>query len=178
MTILNGKIFWLTWQAKKGFVFDLATFTQEKEFSYNNIKQYNRNSLLWDRSLEVDGIKTGHTSEAGFSLITSASREGMRLISVVMGTASEQARAASAPFQRLRKKQTLSRSVIGMTLAHIGVGVFAIGVTVTQTYRIEKDFALMPGQSVGAPPFWPGVNSILAMASLLAQKKSIISSTG
>src|SRR5512135_1875645 len=52
------------------------------------------------------------------------------------------------PFQRLRKKQTLSRSVVGMTLAHIGVGVFAIGVTVTQTYRIEKDIALKPGQSV------------------------------
>jgi len=52
------------------------------------------------------------------------------------------------PFQRLRKNQSLSRSVIGMTLAHIGVGVFAIGVTVTQTYRIEKDFALTPGQSV------------------------------
>jgi D-alanyl-D-alanine carboxypeptidase (penicillin-binding protein 5/6) len=66
----------------------------EKEFTYNNIKQYNRNSLLWDRSLEVDGIKTGHTSEAGFSLITSAARDGMRLISVVMGTNSEQARAA------------------------------------------------------------------------------------
>jgi len=66
----------------------------EKEFSYNNIKQYNRNSLLWDRSLDVDGIKTGHTDEAGFSLITSATRDGMRLISVVMGTASEQARAA------------------------------------------------------------------------------------
>lgn len=65
-----------------------------KEFSYNNIKQYNRNSLLWDRSLEVDGIKTGHTDEAGFSLITSATRDGMRLVSVVMGTASEQARAA------------------------------------------------------------------------------------
>ncbi|MEO3864861.1 serine hydrolase [Rheinheimera fenheensis] len=66
----------------------------EKEFTYNNIKQYNRNSLLWDRSLEVDGIKTGHTSEAGFSLITSAARDGMRLISVVMGANSEQARAA------------------------------------------------------------------------------------
>lgn len=66
----------------------------EKEFTYNNIKQYNRNSLLWDRSLDVDGIKTGHTSEAGFSLITSAARDGMRLISVVMGTNSEQARAA------------------------------------------------------------------------------------
>ncbi|GAB60383.1 serine hydrolase [Rheinheimera nanhaiensis] len=66
----------------------------EKEFTYNNIKQYNRNSLLWDRSLEVDGIKTGHTSEAGYSLITSAARDGMRLISVVMGANSEQARAA------------------------------------------------------------------------------------
>ncbi|MEH8016763.1 serine hydrolase [Rheinheimera muenzenbergensis] len=66
----------------------------EKEFSYNNIRQYNRNSLLWDRSLDVDGIKTGHTDEAGFSLVTSASRDNMRLISVVMGTASEQARSA------------------------------------------------------------------------------------
>jgi len=52
------------------------------------------------------------------------------------------------PVQRLRKNQTLSRGMLGMTLAHIGVGVFAIGVTVTQTYRIEKDIALKPGQSV------------------------------
>ncbi len=52
------------------------------------------------------------------------------------------------PWQRLRNQQSLSRSVIGMTIAHIGVGVFAIGVTVTQTYRIEKDIALRPGQSV------------------------------
>lgn len=66
----------------------------EKEFTYNNIRQYNRNALLWDRSLEVDGIKTGHTSEAGYSLITSATREGMRLISVVMGTESERVRQA------------------------------------------------------------------------------------
>lgn len=64
----------------------------QKEFTYNNIKQYNRNSLLWDRSLEVDGIKTGHTEEAGYSLITSATRDGMRLVSVVMGTNSERAR--------------------------------------------------------------------------------------
>lgn len=66
----------------------------EKEFTYNGIRQYNRNSLLWDRSLEVDGIKTGHTTEAGFSLITSGTREGMRLVSVVMGTNSERARQA------------------------------------------------------------------------------------
>jgi cytochrome c-type biogenesis protein CcmF len=52
------------------------------------------------------------------------------------------------PFQRLRKRQSLSRSVVGMTIAHIGVGVFAIGVTVTQTYRIEKDIALKPGETV------------------------------
>jgi cytochrome c-type biogenesis protein CcmF len=52
------------------------------------------------------------------------------------------------PWQRLAKKQSLSRSVVGMTLAHIGVGVFAIGVTITQTYRIEKDIALKPGQSI------------------------------
>jgi cytochrome c-type biogenesis protein CcmF len=51
------------------------------------------------------------------------------------------------PWQRLRNKQSLSRSVLGMTLAHIGVGVFAIGVTVTQTYRVEKDIALKPGQT-------------------------------
>jgi len=52
------------------------------------------------------------------------------------------------PYKRLSKRQSLSRGVVGMTLAHIGVGVFAIGVTVTQTYRIEKDFALKPGESI------------------------------
>jgi D-alanyl-D-alanine carboxypeptidase (penicillin-binding protein 5/6) len=64
----------------------------EKEFTYNGIKQYNRNSLLWDQSLNVDGIKTGHTSDAGYSLITSAKQSDMRLVSVVMGTESERAR--------------------------------------------------------------------------------------
>ncbi|MEP1553192.1 serine hydrolase [Paraglaciecola sp.] len=64
----------------------------EKEFTYNDIKQYNRNGLLWDKSLNVDGIKTGHTSDAGYSLITSATQGDMRLISVVMGTESERAR--------------------------------------------------------------------------------------
>lgn len=63
-----------------------------KEFTYNGIKQYNRNSLLWDRSMSVDGIKTGYTSDAGYSLITSGTQDDMRLISVVMGTESERAR--------------------------------------------------------------------------------------
>ncbi|MBC3764567.1 serine hydrolase [Neptunicella marina] len=64
----------------------------EKEFTYNDIKQYNRNSLLWDKSLNVDGIKTGHTSTAGYSLVSSATQGDMRLIAVVMGTESERAR--------------------------------------------------------------------------------------
>lgn len=64
----------------------------EKSFTFNGIKQFNRNSLLWDNSLNVDGIKTGHTSEAGYSLVTSATKGDMRLITVVMGTKSERAR--------------------------------------------------------------------------------------
>ncbi|MBU2977027.1 D-alanyl-D-alanine carboxypeptidase family protein [Alteromonas sp. C1M14] len=71
---------------------DIYAIYGEKEFTYNGIKQYNRNSLLWDQSLNVDGIKTGHTSDAGYSLITSAKQGDMRLISVVMGTDSERAR--------------------------------------------------------------------------------------
>lgn len=71
---------------------DIYAIYSEKEFTFNNIKQYNRNSLLWDKSLNVDGIKTGHTSEAGYSLITSATQGDMRLVSVVMGTESERAR--------------------------------------------------------------------------------------
>ncbi len=68
----------------------------EKSFTFNGIKQYNRNGLLWDKSMNVDGIKTGHTSGAGYNLVTSATKDGMRLVSVVMGTASESARKAES----------------------------------------------------------------------------------
>ncbi|MDH3901275.1 MAG: D-alanyl-D-alanine carboxypeptidase, partial [Gammaproteobacteria bacterium] len=64
----------------------------QKEFTYNDITQYNRNKLLW-RDESVDGVKTGHTDSAGYCLVTSAKQEGMRLISVVLGTDSENARA-------------------------------------------------------------------------------------
>jgi D-alanyl-D-alanine carboxypeptidase (penicillin-binding protein 5/6) len=63
-----------------------------REFTFNDITQSNRNKLLW-RDPSVDGLKTGHTDDAGFCLVASADRDGMRLISVVMGTASEKARA-------------------------------------------------------------------------------------
>ncbi|MBT8086325.1 MAG: D-alanyl-D-alanine carboxypeptidase [Woeseia sp.] len=62
-----------------------------REFEYNNIKQPNRNSLLW-RDPSVDGMKTGHTDDAGYCLVSSAKREDMRLVAVVMGTASAKAR--------------------------------------------------------------------------------------
>ncbi|MAY35434.1 MAG: serine-type D-Ala-D-Ala carboxypeptidase [Spongiibacteraceae bacterium] len=63
----------------------------EKEFTYNGIRQTNRNRLLWSDP-SVDGLKTGHTEASGYCLVASAEREGMRLISVVMGTKSESAR--------------------------------------------------------------------------------------
>jgi len=84
---------------------DLATLTRalirrypehyasyaERSFTFNDIEQPNRNRLLW-RDRTVDGVKTGHTKEAGYCLVASALRDGMRLITVVMGTTSDEAR--------------------------------------------------------------------------------------
>ncbi len=67
----------------------------QREFTYADIRQHNRNRLLW-RDPSVDGLKTGHTEAAGYCLVTSASRNDMRLISVVMGSASEESRATSS----------------------------------------------------------------------------------
>ena len=64
----------------------------EKYFTYNKIRQPNRNKLLW-RDKTVDGLKTGFTNAAGYCLVASAKRDGMRLISVVMGAKDENARA-------------------------------------------------------------------------------------
>jgi D-alanyl-D-alanine carboxypeptidase (penicillin-binding protein 5/6) len=71
------------------------TYYSEKEFVYNNIRQYNRNKLLGNEP-GVDGIKTGYTETAGYCLVSSAERNGMRLISVVIGTESDKARTAAA----------------------------------------------------------------------------------
>ena len=65
---------------------------QQKWFTYNSIRQPNRNRLLW-RDAHVDGIKTGHTNEAGFCLVSSAERDHMRLIAVVLGSPTETVRA-------------------------------------------------------------------------------------
>ena len=63
----------------------------ERSFKFNDIEQPNRNRLLW-RDRTVDGVKTGHTEAAGYCLVASAVRGGMRLVSVVMGTDSDEAR--------------------------------------------------------------------------------------
>jgi D-alanyl-D-alanine carboxypeptidase (penicillin-binding protein 5/6) len=67
----------------------------EKEFVYNDIKQGNRNQLLYQDD-SVDGVKTGHTEAAGYCLVASAERDGMRLTSVVMGAAGPKARAEAS----------------------------------------------------------------------------------
>lgn len=66
----------------------------EREFTYNNIRQYNRNGLLGKEGSGVDGLKTGHTDEAGYCLVASAERDGMRLVSVVLGATSINEREA------------------------------------------------------------------------------------
>ncbi|MEX3071315.1 serine hydrolase [Vibrio alginolyticus] len=80
---------------------DIYPMYSETSFTYNGITQYNRNGLLRDRSLNVDGMKTGYTSGAGYSLATSATNGDMRLIAVVMG-------AKSASVREAESKQLLS----------------------------------------------------------------------
>ncbi|MBC8945281.1 D-alanyl-D-alanine endopeptidase [Xenorhabdus indica] len=65
---------------------------KEKEFTFNKIRQPNRNRLLWNQNMSVDGIKTGHTSGAGYNLVASATEGPMRLISVVLGAPSDRIR--------------------------------------------------------------------------------------
>ncbi len=74
---------------------DLYGWYSEREYTYNGIRQHNRNRLLW-RDPSVDGLKTGHTESAGYCLVTSAMRDGTRLVSVVMGSNSEEARATAS----------------------------------------------------------------------------------
>lgn len=74
---------------------DFYHWYSEKEYSFNNIRQHNRNNLLW-RDPAVDGLKTGHTQAAGYCLAASAKRDGMRLVSVVLGSGSESSRVSES----------------------------------------------------------------------------------
>jgi len=70
-------------------------YYSQKEYTYNNIKQNNRNRLLW-ADTTVDGLKTGHTKSAGYCLIATAQRDGRRVLTVLVGAASDSARAESS----------------------------------------------------------------------------------
>ncbi|MBX2883804.1 MAG: D-alanyl-D-alanine carboxypeptidase [Granulosicoccus sp.] len=74
---------------------DTYKLYSEREFTFNNITQENRNTLLW-RDASVDGMKTGHTQEAGYCLVASATRNDMRLVSIILGTDSEKIRIAES----------------------------------------------------------------------------------
>jgi D-alanyl-D-alanine carboxypeptidase (penicillin-binding protein 5/6) len=100
-----------------------------KDYTYNKISQPNRNRLLWQDPY-VDGVKTGHTESAGFCLISSAKRGEMRLVSVVTGTASDNARTAES--QKLLN----------------------YGFQFYETYRLYQK-----GQSIAALPVYKGASN-------------------
>ncbi|MCB1827250.1 MAG: D-alanyl-D-alanine carboxypeptidase [Coxiellaceae bacterium] len=130
--------------------YDLATLTRalinqfpqyygwykQKWIKYNKIKQPNRNRLLW-RDPSVDGLKTGHTDAAGYCLIASALRHGMRLISVVMGTPSDAARSNNSQLllnwgYRYYRTYKLFQANTSITKARVWLGKkneLALGIT-------------------------------------------------
>ena len=105
---------------------DHYSWYSEKVFTYNGIKQYNRNKLLWQDKY-VDGVKTGHTDSAGYCLAASALRDDMRLVSVVLGTKSERARATESQKLltfgfRFYETHRLYEANKSLTTAHIWKG--------------------------------------------------------
>jgi D-alanyl-D-alanine carboxypeptidase (penicillin-binding protein 5/6) len=106
---------------------------EEREFTYNNIRQFNRNTLLGEDPT-VDGVKTGHTEEAGYCLVASAERRGMRLVSVVMGASSLTA----------RKNETRS-------LLNYGFRFF------------ESVDVYEPGEELATPKVWKGAQNQLSL---------------
>jgi serine-type D-Ala-D-Ala carboxypeptidase (penicillin-binding protein 5/6) len=163
-----------------------------REFMWNNIRQGNRNTLL-GKDPSVDGLKTGHTDAAGFCLVSSANREGMRLISVVMGAPSERAREeASAAllnygytfYESLRVK-TAGTTVLkprvykaATEFAAVGVpaDVYALvprgqGSSLTTTARLDHEpliAPLAPGERLGELTVTDGTGEMLVRAPLVS----------
>jgi D-alanyl-D-alanine carboxypeptidase (penicillin-binding protein 5/6) len=106
---------------------------KEREYTYNNIRQFNRNALLAEDPT-VDGVKTGHTEEAGYCLVASAERSGMRLISVVLGADSE------------RSRKTESRKLLNY------------GFRAFETITLYK-----PGEELVSARLWMGKRDTLAL---------------
>ncbi len=136
----------------------------EKEFTFNNIKQGNRNALLYTDPT-VDGLKTGHTDEAGYCLTASSKRGPMRLISVVMGTNNMQARAdqtralfnwgfSNYETALIRpKNQELGKPVVWFGKAdHVSVGLASdLSVTLPRGEKDKLQISLQLAKSLDAP---------------------------
>lgn len=136
----------------------------EKEFTFNNIKQGNRNALLFTDPT-VDGLKTGHTDDAGYCLTASSKRGAMRLISVVMGTNSMQDRAdqtralfnwgfSNYETALIRPKgQELSKPVVWFGQAdHVSVGLASdMSVTLPRGEKDQLQISLQLAPSLDAP---------------------------
>lgn len=163
-----------------------------REFMWNNIRQGNRNTLL-GKDPSVDGLKTGHTEAAGFCLVSSANRDGMRLISVVMGAPSERAREeASAAllsygytfFESFRVK-TAGATVLkprvykaAEEFAAVGVpaDVYALvprgqGTSLTTTARLDHEpliAPLAPGERLGELTVTDGAGEVVTRAPLVS----------
>lgn len=137
---------------------------REREYTYNDIRQFNRNRLLW-RDDSVDGVKTGHTEAAGFCLVASARREDMRLISVVLGADSDKARNQSSQallnygfrffetHQLYRAEEILSRSRIwygDQEQVSLGVGK-DIHITIPRGRYRDLDASMEIDREIAAP---------------------------
>ena len=163
-----------------------------REFMWNNIRQGNRNTLL-GKDPSVDGLKTGHTETAGFCLVSSANREGMRLISVVMGAASERAREeASAAllnygftFYESFRVKTAGTTVLKPRVYKAASEFAAVGVpadvyalvprgqasSLTTTARLDHEpliAPLAPGERLGELTVTDGTGEVLERAPLVS----------
>ncbi|HEY2276235.1 MAG TPA: D-alanyl-D-alanine carboxypeptidase family protein [Steroidobacteraceae bacterium] len=163
-----------------------------REFVWNNIRQGNRNTLL-GKDPSVDGLKTGHTDAAGFCLVSSANRDGMRLISVVMGAPSERAREeASAAllnygytfFESVRVKTAGStvlkprvyKAANEFAAAGVTADVYALvprgqGSSLTTSARLDHEPLIAPlaaGERVGELTLADGTGEVLARAPLVS----------
>jgi D-alanyl-D-alanine carboxypeptidase (penicillin-binding protein 5/6) len=163
-----------------------------REFMWNNIRQGNRNTLL-GKDPTVDGLKTGHTDAAGFCLVSSANREGMRLISVVMGAPSERAREeASAAllnygytFYESLHVKTAGATVLKPRVYKAAAEFAAVGVSadvyalvprgqsasITTTAHLDREPLVSPlaaGERLGELTVADGTGAVLVRAPLVS----------
>ena len=136
----------------------------EKHFTFNNIRQPNRNSLLW-RDESVDGLKTGHTEEAGYCLVASAKRDDTRFIAVVMGARSSESRSQEVQkmlnygfryYQTERLfsagQELIQSPVWGGVANNLSVGVLEhVNVTIPRGVRDQLESTIDLGSVVKAP---------------------------